>query len=150
MTMSLEPGIVDANVLVYAMDAEASQHKASRSLLEAARDSSTTLYVTSQILCEFYSVVTNPRRVVAACSPAEALLAVSALLAFPGIRVLPTPVGAVAGWMELLTRRPVTGGDVFDLQLVATMQANNVQRMYTFNTADFEVFPELAVLIPRT
>jgi hypothetical protein len=100
-------------------------NKASRALLDAARDSSTTLYVTSQILCEFYSVVTNAWRVVAACSPGEALRAVSALLAFPGIRVLPTPVGAVARWMQLLELHPVKGGDVFDLQPVATMQANN-------------------------
>ena len=51
--MSVEPGIIDANVLVYAMDADAPQHGASRALLEAARDTSVTLYVTSQILCEF-------------------------------------------------------------------------------------------------
>ncbi len=55
---------------------------------------------------------------------------------------------AVAGWMQLLQRRPVTGGDVFDLQIVATMQANGIQRIYTFNTDDFRVFPELAVQIP--
>jgi len=145
--MSVEPGIVDAND--YAMDAEASQHKASRAILEAARAPSTTLYLTSRIRCEFYSIVTNARRVVTACSPAEALRAISALLAFPGIRVLPSPIGAVAVWMELLARYPVKGGDVFDLQLVATMQANNVRRIYTFNMEDFEVFPELVVLVPH-
>jgi hypothetical protein len=48
--------------------------------------------------------------------------------------------------MALLQRHPVTGGDVFDLQLVATMQANNVQRIYT--SEDFEVFPELTVTAP--
>ena len=58
-TMSVEPGIIDANVLVYAMDADAPQHVASRALLNAARDSSTTLHVTSQMLCEFYSIVTK-------------------------------------------------------------------------------------------
>jgi len=36
--MSVEPGIIDANVLVYAMDADAPQHAASRALLEAARE----------------------------------------------------------------------------------------------------------------
>ena len=50
--------------------------------------------------------------------------------------------------MELLRRHPVTGGDVFDLQIVATMQANGVQRIYTFNADDFEVFPELTVVTP--
>jgi len=54
----------------------------------------------------------------------------------------------VEGWLDLLRRRPVTGGDVFDLQLVATMLANDVQRIYTFNVEDFEAFPELVVVIP--
>jgi predicted nucleic acid-binding protein len=42
----------------------------------------------------------------------------------------------------------VTGGDVLDLQIVATMQANGVQRIYTFNTADFAVFPETLNVTP--
>jgi hypothetical protein len=147
--MSIEPGLLDANILVYAMDTGAAQHRASLGLLEAASDSATVLYVSSQVLCEFYSIVTNPRRIAAPYSPSEALEAISALLALPGIHVLPTPVQAVSGWMALLQRHPVTGADVFDLQLVATMQAHNVQRIYTFNTADFEVFPELTVIAPR-
>jgi predicted nucleic acid-binding protein len=48
----------------------------------------------------------------------------------------------------LLLRRPVTGGDVFDLQIIATMQANDIRRIYTFNTGDFEAFSELAVVTP--
>jgi predicted nucleic acid-binding protein len=60
----------------------------------------------------------------------------------------PLPARSPEGWLDLLRRRPVTGGDVFDLQIVAAMQANGIQRIYTFNTDDFDVFPELAVLTP--
>ncbi|HEY3827184.1 MAG TPA: type II toxin-antitoxin system VapC family toxin [Bryobacteraceae bacterium] len=140
--------MLDANVLAYAVDADAPQHAASRALLDAASDPSITLYVTSQILCEFYSLITIPRGIRVVFSSAEALSIISAMLALPGLFVLPTPAGAVAGWMQLLQRHPVIGGDVFDLQIVATMQANGIQRIYTFNTDDFEVFPELAVLTP--
>jgi predicted nucleic acid-binding protein len=146
--MHVEPGVLDANILAYAINADAPQHAASRALLEAARNPSIALYVTSQILCEFYSLITNPRRVAVASSPTEALRIISAIMALPGLHVLPTPARAVVGWMELLQRHPVTGGDVFDLQIVATMQANGVQRIYTFNTGDFEVFPELTVVTP--
>lgn len=56
--MSLEPGIVDANILVYAMAADAPRHAASRALLDVARDDpATTLYVTSQ----------NPVRILFGC-----------------------------------------------------------------------------------
>ena len=123
--MSVEPGIVDTNVLVYALDADAPQHAAARALLDAARNASATLFVTSQILCEFYSIVTNPRRVPKPRAPADALTAISGFLAF--LQVLPVPAHAVDGLLNLLRRHPVTGGDVFDLQIVATMQANGVE-----------------------
>jgi predicted nucleic acid-binding protein len=146
--MPVEPGVPDANILAYAVNADAPQHTASRRLRDAAGDPSIKLYVTSHRLCEFYSIITSPRRVAVASSPTEALSVISAILALPGIDVLPTPARAVAGWMQLLQRHPVTGADVFDLQIVATMQANGIQRIYTFNTNDFDIFSEVAVLTP--
>ncbi len=52
------------------------------------------------------------------------------------------------GLLDLLRPRPVTGGDIFGLHLVATMKANGILRIYTFNREDFEVFPELDGLTP--
>jgi predicted nucleic acid-binding protein len=109
-------------------------------LREAGREASTTLFVSSQILCEFYSIVTNPRRVSKPRSAADAVAAISGLLGF--LHVLPVPARAVDVRLDLLRRHPVTGGDVFDLQIVATMQANGIQRIYTFNTADFAAFSD--------
>jgi len=146
--MPVGPGIVDTNVLVYALDADALQHAAARALLEAARDdTSATLFVSPQILCEFYSIVTNPRRVPKPLSAAEATAAITGLVAF--LHVLPVPAHAAQGLLDLLQRHPVTGGDVFDLLIVATMQANGVHRIYTFNAADFAVIPELSIVTPR-
>lgn len=111
-----------------------------------AADAPATLFLTPQILCEFYSIVTDPRRVPDPRTAAEAMAAISSLLAF--LHVLPVPAHAVDGLLDLLRRHPVTGGDVFDLQIVATMQANGVERIYTFNTDDFTVFPELSIVTP--
>jgi predicted nucleic acid-binding protein len=79
---SVEPGIIDANVLIYAMDADHPHHAASRVLLDAARNSAAILYVTPQILCEFYSIVTNPRRIARPRSSADAMATISSMLAF--------------------------------------------------------------------
>jgi toxin-antitoxin system PIN domain toxin len=144
--MPVEPGVVDTNVLVYALDADAPHHATSRALLEAGRAGHATLYVTSQIFCEFYSVVTNPRRVQKPSSPAAALAAISSLLGF--LHVLPVPAHTVEELTRLLRRRPVTGGDIFDLQILATMNVNGIERIYTFNAGDFANFPEIAVLTP--
>jgi len=43
---------------------------------------------------------------------------------------------------------PVTGADIFDLQIIATMLASSIQRIYTFNARDFLKFSELAVVTP--
>jgi predicted nucleic acid-binding protein len=144
--MPIEPGIVDANVLVYAFDTKAPQHVASRTLLDAGRTGATTLYVTSQVLCEFYSIVTNARRVVKPRTSTDALTAISGLRGF--LRVLPVPATVVDELMALLLRRPVTGGEIFDLQIVATMKLNGVPRIYTFNTDDFKPFQEIEAFTP--
>ena len=144
--MPVEPGVVDTNVLVYALDADAPKHAPSRALLEAGHDASTALYVTSQILCEFYSIVTNARRVQRPCSPADALAAISSLLGF--LRVLPVPMHAIEELLRLLGRRPVIGADIFDLQILATMKVNGILRIYTFNGGDFTGFPEVDALTP--
>lgn len=104
MMIPVEPGVVDANILVYALDLDAPQHAVSRALLNAARDPANNLFVTSQILAEFYSIITNHKRVAFARSPAEALRALSDLLAYPGIHVLPSPAPVVRGWMKLLEK----------------------------------------------
>jgi predicted nucleic acid-binding protein len=95
--MPVEPGVVDTNVLVYALDA-------------------------------------------------DALAAISSLLGF--LRVLPVPMRAVEELLRLLGRRPVIGADVFDLQILATMNVNGIPRIYTFNAGDFTGFPEIDVLTP--
>jgi predicted nucleic acid-binding protein len=115
-------------------------------LLDAGRRDATTLYVTSQVLCEFHSIVTNPRRVLKPRTVADAIAAVTDLLSF--LHVLPVPARTVEGWLALLRTRPVAGGAVFDLQLAAAMLANGVERIYTYNTSDFEGFKELAVVEP--
>ncbi len=74
--------------------------------------------------------------------------AIEAILALPGVRLLPLPEEAVHRWLELVRRKPVTGGMIFDLQLVATMLANGVRRIYTYNRSDFEMFAGLDVLTP--
>jgi predicted nucleic acid-binding protein len=144
--MPVEPGVVDTNVLVYALDADAPQHAVSRALLETGQAGHATLYVTSQIVCEFYAIVTNPRRVQNPSSPATALAAISSLLGF--LHVLPAPAHTVEELVRPLRRRPVTGGDIFDLQILATMNVNGIGRIYTFNAGDFASFPEIAVLTP--
>jgi len=48
----------------------------------------------------------------------------------------------------MLRLHPVRGGAIFDLQLIATLAANGVDRTCTFNRADFDEFPGLEIVTP--
>jgi len=90
--MSLEPGVIDANILVYAMAIDAPQYAASRALLDGARDDPAT-----NALCDF----ANPLRILFRChqpatvtqarSTADALQAITGFLAFLHVFADPRP-----------------------------------------------------------
>ncbi len=140
--------LVDTNVLVHSLSKESPNYRAARDLREQAQNATANLCVAPQIIAEFYAVVTNPRRVRAPFTSAEALEEIDKLLALPGLTLLSVPSDVVERFMQLLRRRPVLGRKVFDLQLVATMLGNGVRHIYTFNVKDFEPFQELEVLVP--
>jgi len=142
------PALVDANVLVYSVFADSEHHLASRALLDLAQEGAIALCLTSQVLAEFYAVVTDARRVAVARQPHEAIQVIRDLVAMPGIMLLPIPADAVTQWLDLVARHPVSRGRIFDLQLIGSMLANGVRTIYTFDHAGFEQFSELDVRRP--
>lgn len=143
-----ERAVLDTNVIIHGLDPKSPLYAPCAALLQHAATADAGLCVASQVLGEFYAIVTDRRRVAEPRKPEEALDAIAALLERPGLEVLPVPTDVVSRWTELVRRHPVTGGDVFDLQLVATMLGNGVRCIYTFNVDDFTPFAELEVLRP--
>jgi toxin-antitoxin system PIN domain toxin len=148
MTTPSRPALIDTNVLVYALFSGAPNHAASRALVDQAQVAGAGLCVAPQTMAEFFAVVTNPRRVNPAKSAADALSAAEAIVAMPGMSVVPAPADVVTRWVQLVRQRPVTGAKVFDVQLVATMLANGISTIYTFNVPDFQPFQQIQVLTP--
>jgi predicted nucleic acid-binding protein len=140
--------LLDTNVLVYALDESSPYHAACRRILDSAQSPDANLKLSPQSLAEFFSVVTNPRRVAFPKSTAEAISAVEMILALPGIEVLPVPLDVVSRWLELCRQREVKGGAIYDMQLLAVMLANDIRRVCTYNRADFEWIADIAVMVP--
>jgi hypothetical protein len=147
--MPRDLALLDTNVLVYALYGDSPFHPAASSLINQAQQPDAGFCITQQILAEFYSVVTNPRRVTSPQPPETALEAIDALLALPGLTLLPPPLHVISRWMALLRQHPVTGHKVFDVLLAATMLAAGIKQIYTFNAPDFAPFRELHVMIPQ-
>jgi predicted nucleic acid-binding protein len=137
---------VDANVLVYAAVQGDPRHKACRVLLQVA--SAGSLHISPQIVTEFYSTITSPKRVTDPYSPRDAVNFIEILLAHIHVFVLPISRDVPRRLFTLLKTSPVRGPHVFDLQIVATMLAHGVTKLCTYNGADFRQFTDLELFEP--
>ncbi len=147
---SAEPVLLDTNVLVYAADQTSPHHEASRELRDRGRAGEVSLCITPQVLFEFYAVVTDPRRVARSLTPEEAAQELAQYFADGSIpKIHPGPDIARFA-LDLLRRYQLSKQHVFDLALVATMLANNVGRICTYDVAHFEPFTEIETVTPDT
>ena len=97
--------LLDANVLVYAINVNALQHAASRAVLQAALDGHLLCVLFPQVLLEFFAVVTSARRVQRPLAPEAAWQQVAALRAgLPVLGFTPDILTALDGLVR--ARRP--------------------------------------------
>lgn len=141
-----ERAVLDTNVLVYAMNAATEQHAACRRLHDRAVAGEIAACVTTQVLFEYFSVVTYAGQVTRMLSPTDALADVEALqVAF---EILPVPADLADRVIALLRETGFSGRHVFDVQLAATMLAAGVQRIYTYDPR-FEKMPGIVAVRPE-
>jgi len=127
--------LFDTNVLVYAINEDAPQHAASRAIIQAAFDGRVAGVLVPQVLLEFFAVVTHPRRMAYPLDSNRAWEQISALQArLPVLEIGPL---ALATLGDLVASRRPTGGDIFDLFLVAQMRVYGVDTICTYNGGDF-------------
>jgi len=140
--------LLDSNILIYSHQALSKFHTQSRTLFEKGLRGELPLCICPQVLFEFYSVITNPRRVTSPVSPKEATQEVERYLRTKNIFSVYPKDDILSIALDLLKKYEVKDREIFDLQLVATMLSNNINRLYTFNHDDFIKFKEIEVLSP--
>jgi toxin-antitoxin system PIN domain toxin len=149
MTISEEPALLDTNVLVYAADAGSPFHDAARQLRDRGVRGEIPLVVSPQVLLEFFAVITNPRRVHTPRPPQEAGAEMAKYMRSRRIRTIYPGPDILQRVLALHAQHPhVAWQDIFDLALIATMLANRIVHIYTYNQQHFTPFQELTVLTP--
>lgn len=143
--------LLDANILISADQEEEEHHPIARRLRERARQGLLGTCVSPQVLNEFYSVVTKTtgrNKPARPLSPAEATAEVRKYYRSRNIqKIYPGPT-IIERMLSLLETTPVTGPDIYDLHLAATMLENGVTKIYTFNTSDFVSIPGIEAIDP--
>jgi predicted nucleic acid-binding protein len=144
--MAAEPVFVDTNVLVYANQANASEHARATSLVRNAEAHSAALWISRQVLRECLSAVMRPQ----AAGPALPLrVAANRVRWFAQrFRVADETAEVTRRLLSLLDSIPAAGKQVHDANVVATMLAHGVRHLLTFNVADFRRFEPLIAIEP--
>ena len=139
---------VDTNVLVYAHRREPRQHEVSLALMRTLCEGSGRWAIPWPCVCEFFSVVTNPRIWrEAASTPDEAWAQIDAWTASPRI-VLLSETEDFLRTLEGLVRRPrVRGPIAHDARIAALCLAHGVEALLSADR-DFSLFPELRIRNP--
>ena len=107
------------------------------------------LYLVPQCLIEFWSVATRPvdARGGLGLSHAEALAALEEFIV--GRILLPEPANLFDLWYSIIKTHAVSGRQVWDARLVASMQAYGISYLLTCNPADFERYTGIRAFHPE-
>jgi len=141
--------LVDTNVLLRQFEPAHDHHGAAIAATMRLIESGETLQVAAQSIAEFWAVATRP--------VAQNGLGLDVALASSAIAeiertfelLLSDEAMVYPYWKRLVAEQRVTGRRVFDARLVAVMLAHGIDRLLTFNAADFAGLG-VPVLEPQT
>ena len=153
MTMTVERSdlaLLDSNILIYATQSEAPQHETAKWIRDRAVIGHISACISPQVLTEFYAVVTNARRVTTPLTTEEAVSQIRLYLEANTLTFIFSRLETVERMLTLLEGRPVSGQDIHDLHLAATMLDNDVKKVYTYNADDFNPFSDIEVMVPSS
>jgi predicted nucleic acid-binding protein len=145
--MAGELYLVDTNILIRWVRRESRDFRiVDASIEQLARLRSIPCY-TSQNLGEFWNVLTRPAdRNGYGLSPFETNRHAKDVEA--SFRLLPDSRETHEEWRHLLVIHGVSGVQVHDARLVASMHVHGVNRILTFNTKDFARFKDISAIHP--
>jgi predicted nucleic acid-binding protein len=141
--------LIDTNVLLRQLEPAHDHHGAAIAATMRLIESGETLQVAAQSIAEFWAVATRP--------VAQNGLGLGVALASSAIAeiertfelLLSDEAMVYPYWKRLVAEQRVTGRRVFDARLVAVMLAHGIERLLTFNAADFAGLG-VPVLEPQT
>ncbi|MBX9928124.1 MAG: PIN domain-containing protein [Gemmatimonadaceae bacterium] len=142
--------VVDTNVLIYAADVSAAEHRRCRALVERWRAQRGAWYLTWGVCYEFLRVVTHPRVLRQPWTANAAASFLEALWAAPGLSLLVPTERHASVLADVTTLVPMISGNLWhDTETAVLMREHGIRRICTRDT-DFARFPFVEMIDPLT
>ena len=137
--------LVDTNILIRLSDRRDPNHQIARTALKKLRGEGHQLHISPQNCAEFWNVITRPaERNGLGFTPenADRVLKLMERL-FSLLEDVPE---VYSEWRRLVVDNNVSGVQVHDARLVATMKTHEITHILTFNTPDFVRYAQIGIV----
>lgn len=139
--------LVDSNVLIFSIQHGHPWHEESIKALELFLTTGEPVCVFLQNIAEFWNVCTRPAdKNGLGLSSEETERRLTGL--DPILTLLPDTAAVYPEWRKLLVQHEVKGIQVHDARLVAGMKVHGIDRILTYNPADFKRYVGVTVVHP--
>lgn len=141
-------GVIDTNILLYAVNADADEHEMAVDFLRHGGRSADQWYFTEGILYEFMRVSTHPKVFEKPLSWKASLQFLRPFIVSPNFKILTAEDGHWTLLEEVLGGLMYPAGNLFfDIRTVVLMQEHGIREIYTTDT-DFLQFSGIKVINP--
>lgn len=139
--------LLDTNILLRASDAGSDKQRLAQGAFEAVIAQGDTCLLTSQVIAEYYSVITRPISSNGFGWDTERGK-LERDLWIARFSFLEETAEIFPRWIDLIDRFKITGRRIFDLRLLAVMQVYKTSHLLTFDVDDFPGLPGITVVHP--
>ena len=136
---------IDTNVLAYASMLESPDHHAARARLKWASHQPERLRISRQVVREYLAVVTRPQAWPVSITREDALIGAQRFV--NNFEVLEDGPFVTETLITLCREVVVSGKQIHDANIVATMLAHGERKLLTFNTTDFRRYGDRIELV---
>lgn len=135
----------DTNVVIRLNVVETPEHQQVKAAIARLIADGNTLWISRQVLREFCMVLTRPQTFPIPPDAKDVVARARTLSTL--FEVADEPELVTENLFKLIETIPMGGKQVYDANLVATMQAQGIRHIFTLNPADFERFlPQIEII----
>jgi predicted nucleic acid-binding protein len=140
--------LLDTNILVHAYNKSSPNQKQASKIMRQALKGEIDVCLASQVICEFFAVITNPKKVECPMDLDEAAdLCLDIWECREIEKVTPTSLTPIEVF-KLVKELKLAKGRIFDCIIAVTSRENRIDAIYTENVSDFENYSFLKVINP--
>jgi predicted nucleic acid-binding protein len=139
--------LVDTNVHLHAVEVGHANHAGAKQSIVHLIGRGHHLVVFPQVVYEFWSSSTAPVKS-QGLGQSVGRTRINTNRVLQRFRLLTDTAVVLWKWYQLVSTLGVTGRDIHDAHLVASMQAHSITHILTFNGPDFAVYPGITILDP--